>query len=143
VVSKGLILRLGSKGELFGVQKTWRPIMGEGEWVTTNATPQGDQLPSLLLKNPGQANQSIIVRKSVSGYIEGPVKNEQLMMAPGSLVSYTTSPGAEMPSQKIIPLASVNFPLTGTRKSFSPARVTKRDLIPIKDRDDRWEDEEN
>jgi hypothetical protein len=125
------------------VQKTWRPIVGEDKWVVINPTPQGEQLPSLLLQNQGQANQSIFVRKSVSGYIEGPVKNEQLMMAPGCVINYTTSPGAEMPSQKIIPLASVNFPLTGTRKNFSPATVRKKDLIPKKDRDDRVGDEAN
>ena len=143
IVGSRLILRLGSKGTLFGIQKTWRPIVGEGEWVTTNPSPQGDQLPGLLLKNPGQANQNIIVRRTVSGYIEGPVKNEQLMMAPGCIINYTTSPSAEMASQKMIPLSSVNFPLNGTRKSFAPAKVTKKDLIRIKDRDDRLSDEEN
>jgi hypothetical protein len=142
IVGSRLILRIGSNGHLFGVQKTWRPIVGEGEWVTTNPTPQGDQLPGLLLKDPGQANQNIIVRRTVSGYIEGPVKNEQLLMAPGCIINYTTSPGAEMASQRVIPLAPVNFPLSGTRKSFAPARVNKQDLIPKKDRDDRKKEDE-
>lgn len=143
IMGSRLILRVGADGKLFGVQKTWRPVVGEGEWVTTMATPQGDQMRNLLLKNPGQANQNIIVHKTVSGYLEGPVKNEQLMMGPGCIVNFTTSPGSEMASKKTIPLASVNFPLTGVYKKFPPAKVTRRDLIPVRDRDDRIKDEEN
>ena len=131
VVGSRLILRLGDDGKLFGVQKTWRPIVGEGEWVTINAS------------EVGPPNQNSIALNTKSGYIEGPVKNEQLMMAPGIIVSYIASAGDEMSSQKILPLASVNFPLTGVRKGFAPATVKKRDLLPRKDRDDQGEDELN
>jgi hypothetical protein len=141
VVGSRLILRLGDNGKLFGVQKTWRPIEGEGEWVTINIPPM-DQMQDFPPQDNGPTNQNITVLSTKSGYIEGPVKNKQLMMGPGSIVSYVTSPGSEMPSQKIIPSASVDFPLTGTRISFPPAKVKKQDLLPRKDRDDRNKEDE-
>lgn len=63
-------------------------------------------------------------------------------MGPGSIINYVTSPGSEMASQGLIPLAPVNFSLSGTRKSFPPAEVKKRDLLPRKDRDDRDKEDE-
>ena len=143
IIGSRLILRLGSKGKLFGVQKTWRPIVAEGEWVNINGTPPVEQLRSSLSQNAPQAEQNIIIHRTVSGYIEGPVKNEQLMMGPGCIINYTISPSSEMASQELIPLASVNFPLSGTRKSFEPVKGSRKDLIPVRDRDDRGQDEQN
>jgi hypothetical protein len=141
IIGSRLILRIGDNGKLFGMQKTWRPIEEEGEWVTIDGIPPMDKVQDFLPQDNEEFNQNIAILNTQSGYIEGPVKNEQLIMGPGSIVNYITSPGSEMTSQQVIPLAPVNFPLFGTRKSFPSPEVKKRDLLPRKDRDD-WNEED-
>ena len=112
VVGSYLILRIGDDGKLFGVQKTWRTIESEsGEWVTTN--------------DPLRTDDSLSGMKivgTVSGYIEGPVGNTQVMMGPGCIQTYRSLGASEtsQASQTLLPLARMNFPLSGTRKYFSP-----------------------
>ena len=151
VVGSRLCLRLGAEGKLFGVQKKWRPIIGEDRTVSIkNAAIMERVNTSLLARKilkPGQtAEKDLKILGVACGYFEGPISNEQQMMGPGCLVSYhpvKNASDADTPSQIVIPLDNFDFSLLGARKSFQPVETPPEGKKVILDADDRKADETN
>jgi hypothetical protein len=133
VVGSRLVLRIGDSGRLFGVQKTWRPIIAEGDLVSIDYSLLTDWLHA--------HEKNIEILATSCGYIEGPVKNQQKMMGPGCIVNYREIyDPAGMISQEVIPLADVGFPLVG--KMLEPTKVQPLDEMPIEDPDDNDKEDE-
>jgi|GEM_PF-922997 len=150
VVGSKLVLRLGEDGKVLGMQKNWRPIVGELGQVSIKKTEWQERLRAKLeaqkVLKPGQTlDKDIRILNVGCGYLEGPILFEQKQMAPGCIVSYRPvkhSDPADQFSQVVVPLAKTEFDLLGSLKKYPPAPADPDKVKPVTDPDDKGKDEE-
>ncbi|MDD3582280.1 MAG: hypothetical protein PHW74_14850 [Desulfobacca sp.] len=149
VIGSRLVLRLGGEGQLLGMQRNWRPIIGETGQVSIKESEWMPQLQAELeaqkVLKPGQTvAKDINFVGMACGYLEGSTSYEQKLMGPGCLINYRPvqqSSEADQVSQIVIPLAQVDFPLLGSRKQYPPPEIMPEAQWPVTDTDDKGPDE--
>jgi hypothetical protein len=119
VIGSHLVLRLGKNGELLGVQKNWRNIVGESpSMLTVDDSKFMEHLTKELIDldiiQTSEDMDKIEIISISSGYFEGFLSNTQEQMGLGCLVNYRHK-GDDMILQVGFPIADSDFSLLGEK----------------------------